>query len=150
MWFPPVPRLETSQFIAQSNLRPTSRANKCLAARCKPSPLLWHGRCHLQVVFRSSVDKHHHLQASTAVDNAHPVLRLYDRCGQGCLRFFDVKSNPRRSLFCARLRRCFFYPVELFVEFPRFGTLSSLHPRTLHSVTTGVRFLAVSDLDVVC
>ena len=60
----------------------------------------------------------HHVQRSTTVDNVHPVLRLYDRFGRGCVRFLDrrVALDELRVL---HVRVSILIFAEVFVEFLR-------------------------------
>ena len=99
----------------------------------------------------------HHVQGSTPLDDVHPVPRLHDRFGFGCV-----------WLYCARMHTLF-YLVQLCVGFPRFASsllflvlcpifirilyigriwLSFLPLAFWYDITIGVRILEMSDLHV--
>ena len=58
--------------------------------------------------------------AHTTVNNVHPVLRLSDPFGLGCVRVFSQRVALEEFLCYARLQKSPFEFVELLIGFPRF------------------------------
>ena len=127
-----VHRTIVREAISKAYFPPTSRKSNCRAPGCNPSLHLRNGHCHLQCGYPGSLGFvvwfsfpaerertfSNLVQGSTTVDNVHPVLRLHDRFGLGCVRLFD-----RRALEEVRVVHICGTPidfVELFVKFPRF------------------------------
>ena len=77
---------------------------------------------HVQLIFlRRKRGFSHHEQRITTVDKVHlPVLRLCDRFGVGCVRFFFRRAAFEDFRFDARRRKSLLSGGALSLNFPRF------------------------------
>ena len=65
--------------------------------------------CRRVVLFlrRENTSSSQHVQGSITVDDVQPALRLYDRCGLGCVCFCDRRAALKNVVVCTSAQALF-------------------------------------------